>query len=340
VGKTTVAVAVAHEAAVAFQDGAWFVDLATVDDPAHLAEAVASALGLTTRAVLSAHLRERKLLLVLDNCEHLIDGVASFAHRLLSQAPSVRILTTSREPLCMQGERVRRISGLGTPPPSSRVCADSALNFAAVQLFVEHARRRSQTFALNDENAAIVAELCRRVDGIALAVERLATRVDTLDLVKMLEHVENRRHLLDDSGTGPERHRTLTAAVDWSYRLLSESEQAVMRRLSLFVGPFTLESACAVGTSDGAAPFRVVEDVAALASKSLLVVELIDGKMSYRQAHVTRAFALEMLIESGELARTRRRHAEHFLEQAERDQQILREACQPHAPPKFGSDRR
>lgn len=299
-GKTTVAVAVAHEAAPTFEDGARFVDLAVVSDGARVPFAVATALGLHPGAgALSAYLRERQVLLVLDNCEHVIDAVASFAHQVTTNATKARLLVTSREPLSIKGERVRRLSGLDTPPPSPLLRAEEALHFAAVQLFVERASRTSRAFALSDANAATVAELCRRLDGLALAIEGLAARVDTLAIGEMLDYVEGDLHLLDVCRPGLERQRTLSAALDWSYQLLSERERAVLRRLSTLGGDFDLERACAVATSDGDASISVVEDVASLAAKSLLTVESQRGQVRYRLTHVARAFAQAKLSEAG-----------------------------------------
>ncbi len=309
IGKTTVALAVAHEAARSFEHGAWFVDLSTVEHAALVPEAVAEALGLAEPAALG-QLRERSLLIVLDNCEHVIDAVARYAHQVVTHAKNVRLLATSRESLCIKEERVRRLPGLSTPPARTPLDAKAALDFAAVQLFVDRASLKSRSFALSDANAATVAEICRRLDGLALAIERIATRIDTLEVGKMLEHIDHRRHLLDEHPAGPERHRTVAATLDWSYALLSDNERAVLRRLAIFDGTFSLESACAVAAGDGVDPVALVEDVASLAAKSLLVTESRAGEVDYRQTNVVRAFSLNKLAESGELDRARRRHAE------------------------------
>jgi predicted ATPase/DNA-binding winged helix-turn-helix (wHTH) protein len=315
VGKTTVAIAVAHEAARAFEDGAWFVDLGAVNDDALVPEAVATAIGLSAprggNPVKLGALRDREMLLILDNCEHRIDAVARCARQVLTTAKHVRLLTTSRESLCIKEERVRRLSGLSLPQESHELRAEVALEFAAIQLFVDRATRKSRSFALSDANATIVAEICRRVDGLALAIEHVALRVDTHEVGGVLDFIDARSHMLDRQGGGLERHRTIDATIDWSYRLLSEGERAVMRRLSTFTAPFTLESACAVAASDVIDAATVVEHVAALAAKSLLITRATNGEMEYRQTNTTRTFALDRLARSGELESARRRHAEH-----------------------------
>ncbi|HTV19284.1 MAG TPA: winged helix-turn-helix domain-containing protein [Polyangiaceae bacterium] len=322
VGKTTVALAVAHAAASSFDDGAWFVDLAALADPSLVPAAIARGLGLNAErgsesSALHQHLLTRQVLLVLDNCEHLIDAVASCADRLLANARRLALLTTSRESLCIKGERVRRLSGSSTPPASSRIGAADALEYAAVQLFVDRATRQRASFTLSHANAPVVAEICRRTEGLPLAIECIAARIDSLDVDEMLAHVDSGAYLHDASLDRPDRHRTLSATLDGSYRLLSGSEQALMRRLSIFGGSFTLEAACVVGVSDGVTPDSVVDDVANLAAKSLLVAEPREGGMSYRQPHVARVFALEKLVASGELERVRRRHTRHLLQLAE-----------------------
>lgn len=310
-GKTTVALAVAREAVGSFDDGVRFVDLTPLHDHSLVPAAVAAAVGVDNPAALHDYLRHRKMLLVLDNCEHLINAVADCADQILTGARNVKLLATSREPLCIKGERVRRLSGLNVPPASSQIKADDALDFAAVQLFADRATRKCPSFRLTDANAPIVSEICRRMDGLALAIERVAMRVNTLEVGKMLDHINKRFHMLDGYHAGPERHRTLTAAIDWSYGLLSDSEQAVMRRLSVFTGAFSLELACAVGAGDGVDPGSVIEDVANLAAKSLLIATLRDGEMDYQLTNIARAFALEKLVASGEFESAQRRQAHH-----------------------------
>lgn len=299
VGKTTVALAVAREAA--YEDGACFVDLSGIHDDSHVVAAIGA---------LDA-LRNRKLLLLLDNCEHVIDAAARCADQILTQAKQVRLLATSRESLCVKGERVRTLSGIATPPAATHMRAEAALEFGAVQLFVDHATRSCRTFALSDANASTVSEICRRLDGIALAIERVARRVGTLGVDDLLDYIGDHRHMIDEHPSSAERHRTLEASIDWSYSLLSQREQAVMRMLAVFTDAFTLDAACAIA-ADGVDHISVVEDVATLAAKSLLVTQARDGEMDYRQTTITRAFALSKLAAHGELESTQRRHAEYL----------------------------
>jgi predicted ATPase len=227
----------------------------------------------------------------------------------------VKLITTSREPMCIRGERVRRLHGLGLPPTLAGIKARDALAFPAVQLFADRAAEKAKWFRLDDANAPNVTAICHRLDGHALAIERVAQRVGALGIAGLLDHLDRRFHMFDGYHEGPERHRTLTANVNASYALLSPSEQAVMRRLSTFAGAFSLESACAIGGAEDVDRATVVEVIASLAAKSLLTAEARDGEMQYRQAHVTRAFAMEQLIEHGELEDARRRHAQQLIDE-------------------------
>lgn len=323
VGKTTVALAVAELATESFDAGVWLVEFASLADQSLIPNAIAKAIGANARSAnmsnaLCNDLRDRNMLLMFDNCEHLIDEVAYWADRILRSAKNVALLATSREPLCVTGERVRRLSGLRAPPIAERIDADEAMAFPAVQLFVDRASAACGSFKLDDENAATVAEICHRLDGLPLAIDRVTTRVDAGGVGKMLDHLDKRFHMFDGYHAGPDRHRTLTASVDWGYSLLPAAEQAIMRKLSIFNGAFSLDSACAVAGGDGVEPAEAMQGVANLVAKSLLCAEARDGEMEYRQSRVTRAFALEKLIENGEVEGTRRRHAEHVFDLAER----------------------
>jgi len=305
VGKTTVALAVADQAVTVFPGGAWFVDLARLEDPSEVSEAIADTLR-STRASgdqprwLDVPSQDRDVLLILDNCEHLIDAVALSADQWLRNTAKVTLLATSREPLCIRGERVRRLPGLGLPPDLACLGAAGALAFPAVQLFTERAAEQSKGFRLDDTNAPHVAAICRRLDGHALAIERVARRVGPLGIAGTLDHLDRRFHMFDGCHEGPARHRTLTASVDASYSILSPSEKAVMRRLSTFPGDFNLASACAIGVAGGMDPADVVDDLTRLVAKSLVLAEVRDHEMHYRLTHVARAFATEKLIEHGE----------------------------------------
>jgi predicted ATPase/DNA-binding winged helix-turn-helix (wHTH) protein len=320
VGKTTVALALAEQALGAFEDGVWLVDLGLLQDPNLAPNAIATAIGLAGDApnMLSAvceSLRGRKLLLVLDSCEHLIEAAASCANRILAEAAGVQVLVTSREPLLVNGERVRRLPGLGMPPPSASVGVEVALTFPAVQLFVERASERLESFEVDDANAPIVAEICRRLDGLALAIELAATRVDAFGVAGLLEQLDDRLSVLVGDRAAPQRHRTLAATLDWSYGLLLERDAALLRALSVFAGVFAIEGASAVS---GVAPSGAAAIVAELLAKSLLAVDLDGNDVAYRLLETTRAYCLDKLDASGEDGVVRQRHAEHVCEVLER----------------------
>jgi predicted ATPase/DNA-binding winged helix-turn-helix (wHTH) protein len=323
IGKTTVALAAAERAVGTVEHGVWFVDLAPLRDPALIPGAVAAALGLTvhsanTYAALSAFLLGRRLMLVIDNCEHLIDDAATFAERILADATGVCILATSREPLRARGEQAYRLSPLETPPALLDSSAVDILAFPAVQLFVERAAASHKGFRLDDAEAPAVAEICRKLDGMALAIELAATRVDAFSVGEILGLLDDRFRLLKGRRTAPERHQTLAATLDWSHDLLSGTERTVLRRLSLFAGSFNLESACAVAAEKGADLSAVIEDLANLVAKSLVVAEAGGAATHYRLLDTTRSYALQKLVEHDELDRLRRRHAEHVRDLAER----------------------
>ncbi|PWW04529.1 putative ATPase [Hoeflea marina] len=323
IGKTTVALAVAERWIGTCRDGVWLVDLSPLKDPNLVPNAIATAIGLTAHSsnmleALSAFLRTRQMLLVFDSCEHIINGIASCADRILAEAPAVRILATSRESLRVKGERVRRLPGLGTPARTTELDAQSALAFPAIELFVNRATDRIETFSLSDAEAPLAAELCRQLDGLALAIELAATRVDAFGLSELIEQLGDRLRLLQGHRAGIERHRTLTATIDWSYDLLSEIERMVFRRLATFAGIFSLDSACAITIDEHLDRTTAVESIASLVAKSLLAAEMHDTQVEYRMLDTTRAYALEKLVANNELKRARQRHAEHCLDLVER----------------------
>jgi predicted ATPase/DNA-binding winged helix-turn-helix (wHTH) protein len=320
IGKTTVALAVAERALAAFKDGVWLIDLAPLKDPVLTPNAIAKAIGLAVHsadvlAILCESLRDREMLLLLDSCEHIIDAAASCADRILAQGAGVRILATSREPLRVKGERVRRLPGLGAPPPSSHLSAMEALSFPAIELFVDRATDSFELFELNDADAPAAAEICRRLDGLALAIELAATRIDTFGVAGLLKQLDDRFRLLVGRRAGPERHRTLIETLDWSFGLLTESETALMCAISVFAGPFDIEGASVVSN---VAPAEAAHALAQLAAKSLLAIDVDTDGVAYRLLETTRAFCLERLRVSGEDQAIRRRHAEHVRTELER----------------------
>jgi predicted ATPase/DNA-binding winged helix-turn-helix (wHTH) protein len=324
IGKTTVALAVAENVISEYEHGVWFVDLAPLQHPHFVPSAVASALGLATSsenevAGLIACLREKHMLVVLDSCEHAIEAAAPLAEQIIRSAPRVHILATSREPLRAAGEHVHRMLPLKSPSSSSGLTVAKALTFSAVQLFVERAAASVEGFQLTDADAPVVADICRKLEGIALAIELAATRVDAFGIRELAALLDDRFRLLQQrTRTALTRHRSLAAALDWSYEFLPEQERIIFRRLSVFAGVFTLESASAVAAHAGIAVPEVVEGVANLVAKSLVSADISGAAVQYRLLDTTRAYARQKLTESGEFEAFVRRHAEHHRDLFER----------------------
>jgi predicted ATPase/DNA-binding winged helix-turn-helix (wHTH) protein len=318
IGKTTAALAVAERLSANHEHGVRFVDLATVGEPLHLPVALASVLGLEAGSEqpgtdLIAFLKDKQMLLVLDNCEHVIEAAADVAVRILRGAPGVRILATSREVLRAEGEHVHRLPPLACPPPSAGLTAADALRFPAVQLFVECEAAFLGEFELADHDAPLVADICRRLDGLPLAIQLAAARVDALGLRGLTMHLDDRLQLLT-GGRRPAvpRHQSLRATLEWSHRLLSRSERAVFRRLAIFADGFTLAAAGAIAASAEIGAPEVVDCVANLVAKSIVAADVDRTVPSYRLLETTRAYALEKLHESGEFEQVQHRHAASF----------------------------
>jgi predicted ATPase len=253
------------------------------------------------------------MLLVLDNCEHVIEAAADVAVRILRGAPGVRILATSREVLRAEGEHVHRLPPLACPPPSAGLTAADALRFPAVQLFVEREAAFLGEFELADHDAPLVADICRRLDGLPLAIELAAARVDALGLRGLTMHLDDRLQMLT-GGRRPAvpRHQSLRATLEWSHQLLSRPERAVFRRLAIFADGFTLAAAGAIAASAEIGAPEVVECVANLVAKSIVAADVDRAVPSYRLVETTRAYALEKLHESGEFEQVQHRHAAYF----------------------------
>lgn len=318
IGKTTVALAVAEAAGGGYRDGARFVDLSLIADPRLAAGALASALGLAITSQnplprLVAALAGKDMLVVLDNCEHVIEAAAILAEGIVRDAPGVHMLATSREPLRAAGERVYRLGPLDLPPTSTGLTAAEAMRFPAVQLFAECAAARDDGFAMADADTALVIDICRRLDGIALAIELAAGRAGVFGLRGLAEHLDDRFRLLTEGRrTALPRHKTLGATIDWSYELLSGTEQTVFARLGTMAGSFSLASAAAVAAGDGIDEDEAVEAVAGLVGKSMVAAEAGRATMTYRLLDSMRAYALRKLREAGGLDSAASRHAEHF----------------------------
>jgi predicted ATPase/DNA-binding winged helix-turn-helix (wHTH) protein len=318
VGKTTVAVAVAHRLSEAFGGATLFVDLGMLSDPGLVTTAIASMLGLPVgsadaRPNLMAWLRDKRILLILDTCEHLIEEVAGLAASILASAPQVHILGTSREAMRVEGERVYRLDVLACPPDDQRIGAAAVQTFPAMQLFVERALASGAHLDIGDAEAALVAAICRKLDGVALAIELAARRVESYGLQQTAILLD--QHLtLPGSGsrTAPPRQRTLQATLDWSYGLLSELERTVLRRLSVFVGHFTLDAALEVVASASLDRSTVLGAIDSLVAKSVVATRPIGAMMRYRLLDTTRAHALESQTDDTERTETAVRHAAYF----------------------------
>lgn len=324
IGKTRLARAAATKCAALSADGVWWVDLAPLIDTSRVPDAVAIALGLSlgsskdaTLTVTSA-LQQTSPLIVLDNAEHLLEGVAVFVARLRQSAPGVRLLVTSQETLRIDDECVFRPEPLSLPDGDTLERINAS---AAVSLFVARAKAADRFFELRAENRGLVAEICRRLDGIPLAIELAAARLPLLGVEGLRDKLDQRFHVLTTGHRASlHRHQTLRAALEWSHHLLSMDEQAVLRRLAVFVGGFSLEAAQQVAEDEaGIDRWDVLEHLGALVDKSLVVAEG-ETVPRYRFLETTRLFALERLIDSSEVGAVRARHRDHFL--------FLAEACE------------
>jgi predicted ATPase/DNA-binding winged helix-turn-helix (wHTH) protein len=310
IGKSSLARAVAHALVGRWSDGTWRVDLAGLDDARGVPHAIAQALAISLQgdppeAALVAELAPRSILLVLDNCEHLLDGVAAVAQAILERAPHVTVLTTSQEPLHLPGEQQYRVTPLDTPATRSDVDARS---FPAVALFEARLRAAARHFPITEASLDAIVDICQRLDGLPLAIELAAARAATLGLEPVRDNLDARLRLLGGGDrSAPPRQRTLRAALQWSFSLLDSGEQAVFRRLGVCLGGFTVDLAQALAADETLAPVEVIEHLASLVDKSLVMVEA-QHRPRYRLLESARAFALEQL-DPKELAAIRARHA-------------------------------
>ncbi|PWC32895.1 winged helix-turn-helix domain-containing protein [Azospirillum sp. TSO35-2] len=315
IGKTTVAVAVAHAHLDAVDGAVYFLDLAPLADPALVVDALASVLGVMPQAVdpvpaIIDFLHGRRALIVLDSCEHVVGAAATLAERIHQEAPGVALLATSRERLRVEGEHVVELPPLDRPPDSGALSIGQVLNFAAAHLFADRAAAGGYGAELTDADAATVTEVCRKLDGIALAIELVASRVAAHGLHETAALLDGRLRLLwQGRRTALPRHQTLNAALDWSYDLISEVERTVLRRLSIFVGPFPLSAVQSVAPDDRLEDVLVVEALEGLVAKSLVSVGQQAAASQYRLLDTTRAYANGKLAESGELNGIAKRHA-------------------------------
>lgn len=304
VGKTSIALRAAENALTEFRDGVWLVDLGLIDSASLVPSVIAAALPLEIRTTdlvsgIASALRHKNLLLVFDNCEHLIEPVAAVVGALLRAASKIRILTTSREPLRIEGEQVCRLPPLDVPPAGAQLNAKQMMAYPAAQLFLERAAAIVNDLRVSEVEAASIAEICRRLDGNPLAIELASARVDAFGVGGLANRITDRMHLLSDAHRGTSaRHRSISAALDWSYKLLSAREQYVLRCLGVFTGSFTLEAAVSIaGAAEEDDTASVLAD---LVCKSLLAVDINNEGTRFRLLEITKAFALAKLIENSE----------------------------------------
>ncbi|MGE0424018.1 MAG: winged helix-turn-helix domain-containing protein [Reyranellaceae bacterium] len=323
VGKTTVALAVAERLSGLHDATPCFVDLASIDDPQLVVHAVAAALGVRfdlndLLGGIRDHLRATSRVLILDNCEHLSAAVAAAAEYLAAGLDRAAILATSREPLRARTEHVYRLSPLACPDATTQISADEAMRFPAVALFVARADGRAG-FSLRDENALVVSRLCRQLDGIPLAIELAATRLDADGPAELLTRLKDRFELLAGTDlTVPARQRTLLATLDWSYQLLSDVESRVLRFAAVFARDFALDDIAAILGASGLDPADVVAGIESLVAKSFVLADLSFGSRRYRLFESTRSYALTRLDALGERDRAHAAHAGHVLTIMER----------------------
>ncbi len=322
IGKTRLALQVAAQVASTVADEVWLVELEALADPRLVPQAVASALGIkaepgspVVQALLAA-LRDRRMLIVLDNCEHLPQACADLARQLLQAGPGLRVLATSREPLRVSGEASHPLAVLALPGPQASAAREVADESEAVQLFVARARAVQPGFVLTAQNWASVAAICRRLDGIALAIELAAARVRSMSVDSIAERLGDRFHLLSQGDrTALPRQQTLRALIDWSYDLLAEPERALLRRLAVFAGGWTLEAAEAVGSVDAGHTHEVADLLGRLVEKSMVESEV--GAQRYRLLQTVRQYAQDRLDETGKADAVRDRHLACMLDFAE-----------------------
>jgi predicted ATPase/class 3 adenylate cyclase len=321
-GKTRLALQAAAEFLESGKDGVWLVELAALSDAGQIPAAVAEAIGLhelgqnALIGSLMETLREQDTLILLDNCEHVVDAAARFCSQIAHSCPGVRVIATSREPLGVEGERVYRVASLSLPPGDPEDPADLAAS-DAIQLFSERARAQDSSFALDETVGPMAASICRRLDGIPLALELAAARLSSMSLAHLHDRLDQRFRLLTGGNRNVmPRQQTLQATVDWSFSLLSEPEREMLRRLSVFVGGFELEAAEATCTTEQIDSFQVMDLLGSLVDKSLVVADRSPVAVRYRMLETIRQYGTqELLRTNGEagVLETRNRHADFYL---------------------------
>ena len=333
VGKTRCALQVGADVLEAYRDGVWFVDLAPISDSQLVGNTIARIFELQETPnhevlqMLIGHLKHKQLLLILDNCEHVVAEVSRLANAILRSCHDVRILATSREALNLNGETLYRMPSLAVPAPSKHLSAEAALSHGAVALFEERGRAANARFAVTDANAVVVADVCRRLDGIPLAIELAAARLRVLTANQLAQKLDERFRLLTGGDrTALPRQQTMRALIDWSYDLLSQREQLLFRALSIFAGSFTIDATIAICANETIAEEDVLDELASLVDKSLVLAEPSEDIMRYRMLESMRQYARERLVECGEFEAAATRHAcayADLAEQFEKDYETL-----------------
>ncbi len=321
-GKTRLSLQVAAELLDHFNHGVWFVELAPLVDPDLIPQTILSVMGISEQPskapldVLKEYLHDKKTLLVLDNCEHLIEASAKVANTLLNAAPQLKVLASSREALGVKGEVSYHVPSLSLPDPKHLPAIEQLSQYEAVRLFIDRVLLVAPHFDVTKENAPFIAQICHRLDGIPLAIELAAARVKILSVEQISRRLDDRFRLLTGGArTALPRQQTLRALIDWSYDLLSDNERLLLRRLAVFVGSWTLEAAEGVCTGEGIGSDEVLDLLAHLVNKSLVIVfEQAQGREArYRMLETVRQYARERLIDSGEGKEIRDRHLDYYL---------------------------
>ena len=324
IGKTRLGLQVAADSLERFPNGVWLVELASLSDPGLVPKTAATALGLKEQPgrpisqTLIEHLKDKVLMLLLDNCEHLLDGCASLVDTLVRQCPHITILATSREALRTDGEQAYRVPSLSLPDPKQAHTPVSIAPFEAVQLFTERALLARADFEVTNQNAPTLASICYRLDGIPLAIELAAARVRSLSVEEINRRLDERFRLLTGgSRTALPRQQTLRSLIDWSYDLLNDSEKRLLQRLAVFAGGWTLDAAEHVCAGEGVEERGVLDLLTSVADKSLVLAEQNDGDYRYRLLETVRQYAQDKLLESGVDQAVRTRHHDYYLALAE-----------------------
>ena len=325
IGKTRLALQVGADLLDQFEDGVWLVEFGAVSDPDLVPSIVAGVLGVAevqNRSLVDSvvyAMRPKHALLILDNCEHMVEAAATVIHAILHGCPNVRLLASSRQGLGLDGETVHRVASLAVPETVDELDASTALGYGAIGLFVERAVAAVETFALTDQNARTVAHICQRLDGIALAIELAAPRLRALTVEQLSERLAERFRLLTGGKrTALQRQQTMRALIDWSYDLLTEAEKKLLWRIAIFAGGWTLDAASDVCADENIESWDVLDLLTSLVDKSLVVAELHGTSPRYRLLESTREYAAEKLDASGERPKMARKHAEYYARAAQK----------------------